>query len=453
MKKMLIAFLLIFSVASITTAATIYYSETIASVAVVSVTDSQGNYGYGSGFFISIDGLFLTNAHVILDENTGLPAEDIDLCVIDDEFSIPWCFFAAEVLDYDEYLDLALLAPSYYLDENLDPMGDYLTGDDIIALEIPYVDFADFSPSLGEDVTIIGFPAAVGLPTVTLTEGVISGFQLFEEPFQDWIWTMTTDATINPGNSGGPVYNFDERVVGVATAYSTNALGGSYGYITSVDAIYLWFDYLVEAGIMNQAFLDEAFSNDYVDNTGGFDYSDVEVFPDVPLDNKNADAISYLKGTGIVEGYPDGTFGPGNPLNRAELMKILVEGAGYDPDPTDFNNCFPDVGIEWFARYVCFATASGWVEGYPDGTFGPANDVLKVEALKMLLEVFEVYSYENAVPPYTDTPNGEWYTKYVTAAYDLGLLEETSFKYYPSLKITRGGVSENIYRLLLYQIY
>lgn len=166
--------------------------------------------------------------------------------------------------------------------------------------------------------------------------------------------------------------------------------------------------------------------------------------------HQNEIAIQYLYDNGVVEGYPDGTFKPDNELNRAELMKILVLGAGYDPSAEVYNNCFPDVTDEWFAPYICFAKEKGWVEGYPDGTFAPGVNVNKVEAVKMLLEIFKAEVRSGSDNNYNDTEQGTWYFDYVTTAYDLGLLEEEAgTNYYPDMDIKRGQVSENIYRLLM----
>jgi len=74
---------------------------------------------------------------------------------------------------------------------------------------------------------------------------------------------------------------------------------------------------------------------------------------------KDAEAINFLKENGIISGYSDGTFKPTNPLNRAELLKILVEGVGYSPDENVYKNCFSDVKEDWYAKYVCYAKEQG----------------------------------------------------------------------------------------------
>lgn len=148
-------------------------------------------------------------------------------------------------------------------------------------------------------------------------------------------------------------------------------------------------------------------------------------------------------------GYSDSTFKPDSSLNRAELLKILVEGAGYTPDESQYSDCFNDVSDEWFAKYACYAKEQGWIEGYSDGSFKPSSYVNKVEALKMLLEVFGIPLVSTESSVYSDVSVTDWYASYVLTAESLGLLEEIGTSYSPASEITRGGVSENIYRLLI----
>ncbi|MEZ4087340.1 MAG: S-layer homology domain-containing protein [Candidatus Gracilibacteria bacterium] len=164
----------------------------------------------------------------------------------------------------------------------------------------------------------------------------------------------------------------------------------------------------------------------------------------------NEQAIQYLIDTGVVSGYMDGTFKPGNSINRAELMKILTEAHGPTPDPDKYNNCFPDVNEQWFAVYVCYAKDKNWIQGYPDGEFKPANEVNKVEALKMIINS-QGLNIPGAVNDhlFDDVDNSSWYAPFVKSAKDNGLLDVTGTIYGVGESITRAEVSENIYRTIL----
>ena len=43
--------------------------------------------------------------------------------------------------------------------------------------------------------------------------------------------------------------------------------------------------------------------------------------------NQYRESIQYLYDHGVVQGYPNGTFGPDLAINRAEIMKIILEAS------------------------------------------------------------------------------------------------------------------------------
>ena len=172
-------------------------------------------------------------------------------------------------------------------------------------------------------------------------------------------------------------------------------------------------------------------------------------FPDVEALHKNFSAVEYLAAIGTLKGYPDGTFKPDNTINRAELMKVLVAGQGYTPQVNTYHDCFPDVQKDWYAPYVCFAKEKGWVSGYPDGTFLPGNPVNRVEALKMAINALGLSSLlpeKITTALFDDTNNAEWYAPYLYVSKDLNLIEEQSGNYYPSNGMARSVVAENLFR-------
>lgn len=176
---------------------------------------------------------------------------------------------------------------------------------------------------------------------------------------------------------------------------------------------------------------------------------DVNTFADLDDSHKNVIAILYLKTNGIIDGYPDGTFRPDGEINRGELMKILVEGMGTDPDPSTYNNCFSDVVDEWYAPYVCYAKEQNWVDGYSNGAFKPEQSVKKIETIKMLLNSQEVDIPDSIDgEPFMDVAKSDWYARYIYAAKEKGILEETGDYFEVGADSTRGGICENLYRLL-----
>lgn len=416
-------------------------TENISSVVLLEVVDSKKQFQYGSGFLFSSDALILTAAHVILDPETKKPSDYINVCLIQKETDIPNCLYSARVLQYNENLDLAILFLAYQIDKNGNEIGEQINIDDSEKLNLPYLDFADKKPSLGDEILILGYPL-VSL-TITLTKGIVSGFTPYDESF---IYEINSDAIANPGNSGGPVLNNEEKIVGVLTEISIEQEGGNYSFIKANDMVYLWFLDLVSQGILTQDFLVEVFSNDLSDKPTK---NDTAVFSDINLESKNFEAINYLKNNQIINGYSDGSFKSENNLNRAELLKILIEAAGYEIDEGKYQNCFPDVKIEWFAKYVCFAKEKNWISGYKDGKFKPEKNISKAEAIKISLEVLNILIEENLLGSFKDVNDTQWFSKYIKTAKKYHLLEEIGDFFQPNKEIKRRQISENIYRLLL----
>jgi hypothetical protein len=106
-------------------------------------------------------------------------------------------------------------------------------------------------------------------------------------------------------------------------------------------------------------------------------------FEDVTGDYETAvDALSAL---GVINGYEDGTFRPEKTITRAELAKILVEALGYGNLVAGANSSFADTQGHWANGYVAIAAGTGLVVGYPDGTFQPDKTVTYDEALTMVV--------------------------------------------------------------------
>lgn len=175
------------------------------------------------------------------------------------------------------------------------------------------------------------------------------------------------------------------------------------------------------------------------------------IFSDISTNHQNYEAIKFLKDENIVSGYSDGTFKPDNSVNRAELLKILIESRVSNFDSETYNlNCFPDIFKgQWFTPYVCYAKERAWIKGYADGRFKPSQSVTKAEAVKIVLNAFG-FSIPNTATKtsFMDVFLTDWFAPFIQVAKDNGFLEETTSTYGPNLEMSRAGMSELIYRVL-----
>lgn len=98
--------------------------------------------------------------------------------------------------------------------------------------------------------------------------------------------------------------------------------------------------------------------------------------------------IGVLYGQGCLEreDYPDGFF-PADPMPRAEVVKLLVRALGYEDDGSVTGTVYPDVTEDFY--YIARATELGIITGKPDGTFAPGEGVDRGSAAAMLLRAMD----------------------------------------------------------------
>ncbi|MEK7146258.1 MAG: S-layer homology domain-containing protein, partial [Patescibacteria group bacterium] len=158
----------------------------------------------------------------------------------------------------------------------------------------------------------------------------------------------------------------------------------------------------------------------------------------------------YKKGT--VQGYPDGTFKPAQTVSRVEALKIIFSGMD-QPVRQGLRLSFSDAyNGQWYTDYVATAQSNGVVEGYPDGSFKPAQGVNRVEFLKMLFNSTDLEVDENvSEDPYEDVSGDDWFAPYVQFAKEKNLFPTDGDDFHPGNPMERAEVAEVIYRLILIQ--
>ncbi|MDA1208991.1 MAG: S-layer homology domain-containing protein [bacterium] len=177
------------------------------------------------------------------------------------------------------------------------------------------------------------------------------------------------------------------------------------------------------------------------------------IYSDVPDGHMYQDPVETLSKTGVIGGNPDGTFAPDRAVNRAELLKMLYLAKGKTPDQSSVR-CFQDVPPNaWFEKYVCDAAVNRYVNGYPDGSFKPGQEVNRVEAIKMItnifgIEVAEISDSDRDVINFVDVSTSAWYTKYLYAAFSkhmLPIVGQEGPRFYPDEPLLRGESAAYIY--------
>ena len=103
----------------------------------------------------------------------------------------------------------------------------------------------------------------------------------------------------------------------------------------------------------------------------------------------NKDAVSMLVSLGIIEGKPDGSYGPTENVDRAQMAKMLsvIMNKGVDNSALyqSVNSGLTDITSNWAKGHINYCYTTGIIAGRGNGTFDPSATVTALEAAKMLL--------------------------------------------------------------------
>lgn len=118
--------------------------------------------------------------------------------------------------------------------------------------------------------------------------------------------------------------------------------------------------------------------------------ADQVTFTDVKESYTHAAAVYELAEAGIISGFGDGTFGPGQDVTRGQVAKIIANAL--DLDTTNVvDPAFTDVpATNQYYGAVAALKAEGIISGYGDNTYGVGDAVTRGQMAKILATAFDL---------------------------------------------------------------
>lgn len=158
------------------------------------------------------------------------------------------------------------------------------------------------------------------------------------------------------------------------------------------------------------------------------------------------EAIEALYEKGIVSGTGDGLFQPNRSVTRAEMIKMML--SAINEEGKEYTGTFDDVKSEnWFSGYVEAALDKGLIS--EDSHFRPNDAVTRQETAK-LLAILMNYEITDSELEYADADSiAKWAVPYVGAVTVNGLMQgDVNNEFGARGLLTRAEAATVIYRII-----
>ena len=158
-----------------------------------------------------------------------------------------------------------------------------------------------------------------------------------------------------------------------------------------------------------------------------------ELFSDVPYDSWFYEDVMALTDSGVIGGYPDGTYRPTKNVTTGEALKMILLASGY-PEPEQ-------VSSHWARGYLNFAIDQGFLTRYEDIS---DLDVPMTRGLVAKLAANALgLTADGMTGTFTDTDSS-----YVEALYASGIVDgypDGTFR--PGASVTRAEIAAIVHRI------
>lgn len=133
------------------------------------------------------------------------------------------------------------------------------------------------------------------------------------------------------------------------------------------------------------------------------------IFKDVQPEGQFGREVHYTNRTGLLNGWSDGTFRPLQNIERGAMAAVMYREAGSPAYTAPAASQFRDVGrANPFYEEIHWAKARGYLNGWSDGTFRPADPISREATAALLYRASGAPAYTApATSRFTDVRSGQ----------------------------------------------
>jgi hypothetical protein len=170
-------------------------------------------------------------------------------------------------------------------------------------------------------------------------------------------------------------------------------------------------------------------------------------FKDVKVTDFFYASVYELANQNVINGYTDGTFRPNKNVTRGEAAKMLALALKLDVTNAKTQQ-FSDINSKnIYYKYIAALANKGIINGMPDGTFRPNEPVLRGAMAKMVALGYEYTLAKQLTHSFEDVSSDNFFRYHIQTLVNLGITKGTSaIQFQPNKPVTRGELATFIAR-------
>ncbi|EMA6344717.1 N-acetylmuramoyl-L-alanine amidase [Bacillus cytotoxicus] len=167
-----------------------------------------------------------------------------------------------------------------------------------------------------------------------------------------------------------------------------------------------------------------------------------KTFPDVP--SWAQQSVNYLVEKHALDGKPDGTFSPSEEIDRGSAAKLIAMVLGLQINK-EAKPSFQDAKHHWAAPYIAAVEKAGVIKGDGSGHFNPSKNIDRASMASMLVEAYKLNNriIGNLPTQFADL-KGHWGEKQANTLVALGISKGTGDGWKPNGIVTRAEAAQFI---------
>ena len=134
-------------------------------------------------------------------------------------------------------------------------------------------------------------------------------------------------------------------------------------------------------------------------------------FTDISKSDWSYESVAVAAAAGLISGYEDSTFRPGNAITRAEFAAMLSRL--YTDIDISYATDFNDIHGHWAENDIKKLSALEYISGYEDGTFRPEQLITRAEAIVIINRILVRYANHDGISSnantWADNGTDKWY--------------------------------------------